>query len=106
MGRQRKKDRAIIFAPFQSLQGFFDLIKEQERVVIPKKELAEDALEDLDRKIHQVKLGEMIKIVYYDKEEYVQLEGMVAKLDLEFTKTIQIVKKKIELAKIVQIEFP
>ena len=101
----RKKDRAIIFAPYDSLRGFFDLIREKERVIVPKKELVEDELEILDRKIHQVKPGQMISIVYYDKDNYVRFEGILVKVDLEYSKTIQIVKKVIPIKSIVQIEF-
>lgn len=104
MHSRRKKDRAIIFAPYDSLKGFFELIKEKEKIVVPKKELIEDELEILDQKIHQVKIGQIITIVYYDQDEYIKIEGMVAKIDLEYTKTIQIVKKIIHIDSIVQID--
>lgn len=104
MDNYRKKNRAIIFAPFQSLQGFFDLLRERERIVVPKKELMEDALDELDRKIRQISVGMIVTVIYYDREEYVKLEGMVSKIDLEYTKTIRIVKKEIPILDIVKIE--
>lgn len=44
----------------------------------------------------------MIKVTYYDKGQYVQIEGKVSKLNLD-TKMIQIVKTKLELKKIISI---
>ena len=104
MQNDRTLERAKLFAPFDSLKGLFDRISDRERIVVDKKILCPDTLEELDWKIKQVKVGEMIKIIYYDKDDYVSLEGMVAKIDLEYTKTIQIVKQKINLEKIIQID--
>lgn len=95
--------RAQIFQSFDALKGFREILKEQERIVVPKKILSEDDLAELDFKVHQIKVGMIIKIVYYDKGQYVQLEGKVSKFNLD-TKMIQIVKTKLDLKQIVQIE--
>lgn len=102
MPKSRAK-RAQIFQSFDALKGFREILNEQERVVVPKKELSEDDLEQLDYKIHQIKVGMIVKIIYYDKQQYVQLEGIVSKINLD-TKIIQIVKSKINLLDIVHIE--
>lgn len=44
----------------------------------------------------------IITVIYYDKEQYVQLEGRVTKINLD-TKVLQIVKSKINLKSIVDI---
>ena len=41
-------------------------------------------------------------VTYYDKGQYVQIEGKVSKLNLD-TKMIQIVKTKLDLKKIIDI---
>ena len=45
----------------------------------------------------------IIKIVYYSHDEYIALEGMVAKIDLEYSKSIQIVKEVIPINSIIEI---
>ena len=44
-------DRAGQFMPFAALKGFYDLIKEKERVIVPKHEIAEDKAEELSDKM-------------------------------------------------------
>lgn len=101
--KKGKADRAKLFQPFDSLKGFNKYIRDKERIIIDKKELCPDALEELDWKIHQVKKGMMISIVYYDIDKYVYLEGIVTKIDLDQSKTITIVKKRISLQDIIKI---
>lgn len=98
-----RAQRAQIFQSFDALKGFREILKEQEKVIVPKKILSEDDLYMLDCKIHQVEVGMMIKVVYYDKGQYIKLEGKVAKLNLD-TKMIQLVKTKLNLKSIVEIE--
>ena len=97
-----KAQRAQIFQSFDALKGFREILKEQERIVVPKKILSEDDLAELDYKIHQVKVGMIIQVVYYDKGEYIQLEGVVSKINLD-TKVLIIVKTKINLLKIISL---
>ncbi len=98
-----RAQRAQIFQSFDALKGFREILKEQEKIVVPKKILSEDDLAELDYKVHQIKVGMMIKVVYYDKGQYIQLEGRVAKINLD-TKMIQIVKTKLSLKELVNIE--
>lgn len=95
-------NRAHIFQSFDALKGFREILKEQERIIVPKKILSEDDLNELDRKIKQVKAGNTIVLVYYDKGQYVKIEGIVSKLNLD-TKIIQIVKTKINLENVIYI---
>lgn len=46
----------------------------------------------------------MIQIIYYDYGRNIQLEGKVSKINLD-TKTIQIVKTKLNLKSVVFIDF-
>ena len=98
-----RQQRAYIFQAFDALKGFRELLNEKERIVVEKRELSEDDLEMLDQKIHEVQQGDIIKIIYYDVTEYIQKTGMLTKIDLE-VRYIQIVKEKIDLDRIVEIE--
>lgn len=96
--------RAKLFQSFDSLKGFKDYLKVKERVLVERKVLSEDDYIELDKTIRQVSVGMMIRVVYYDHGEYVQKEGLVAKLDLEIKRMIQIVNQKIALDAIIEIE--
>lgn len=95
--------RAQQFQPYDALVGFRELLKEKERIIVPRKELSEDDYEMLDLTIKQVAPGMMIRIVYFDHGQYIQLEGVVTKINLE-NRVIQIVKEKIDLKLIIEIE--
>lgn len=97
-------NRAGQFMPFSALKGFYELIKEKERVIVPKHEIAEDKAEELSEKMKLIKRGMMVKIVYYSDGEYVSAEGIVTKIDLTFRK-ITIVKNDINLDDVWEIEF-
>lgn len=98
-----RAQRAQIFQSFDALKGFREILNEQERIIVPKKVLSEDDLEQLDYTIHQIKAGMIVQIIYYEKLQYIRLEGIVSKINLD-TKIIQIVKTKINLLNIVHIE--
>ena len=101
MAKRSRAHRAQMFQSFDALKGFRE-IKKQERVEVPRSSLMEDELEILDRKIHQVKKGMMVSVVYFDRGKYYQIEGIVSKLNLD-TRIIQIVKTKLNLKDIVAI---
>ena len=103
---QNKADKAMRakqFLPFESLKGFHEYLKNKERVVVERKQLSNDEYEELNRKIKQVEKGMMIKVVYYEGKQAIEVEGMVTKIDLEFTKTVKIVDKSILIKDIVEI---
>ncbi len=97
--------RAAQFLSFDALKGFREQLKKKERIVVNRKILMEDSLIELNTRIHEVRSGMMVQIIYYDIDEYVQLEGLVAKIDLEYKKSIQIVNKVILLKDISSISF-
>ena len=89
--------------PFSALKGFYDLIREKERVVVPKHEIAEDKAEELSEKVKKIKKGMMLKVIYYSEGEYISAEGIVTKIDLDFRK-LTVVKTTINLDDIWDIE--
>ena len=100
----KKLQRAKLFLSFDSLKGFNELIKEQEKKTVPKKELLSDTCDELNWKINSLKQGMMVQITYYDVDQYILKEGMVALVDLN-NKLLRIVDKDIKLKDIVKIEF-
>ena len=82
--------------PFAALKGFYDLIRERERVIVPKHELTDDKAAELSEIIKLVEKGKMVKVIYYSDGEYVSAEGIVTKIDLELRK-LTIVKTEIDL---------
>lgn len=95
--------RAHIFSAFDALKGFRELLKEKERIIVPKRILSEDDLDILNRKIHEVKAGMILTIIYFDNGDYIKQTGRVAKISLD-EKYIQIVKTRIQLSLIVDLE--
>lgn len=101
--RDKRADRAKIFLSFDSLKGFSQMIKNEQRVVVERKELSPDSCDLLNYKVHQIKPGKMIKVIYYNQKEYVALEGMVAKVDLENKRSVTIVNKEILFQDIIEM---
>lgn len=99
-----KIQRAHIFSSFDALKGFRELLKEKERIVVPKRILSEDDLEILDKKIHQIEKGMIITVIYFDNGDYIKKTGIVSKIRLE-ERYIQIIKTKILLKNIVDIQY-
>lgn len=89
-------ERARQFIPFAALRGYYDLIRERERVTEPKRELTEEHAQMLSRKMSQVRKGMMLSVVYYHTDAYETMEGLVTAFDPMY-RSITIVKTKIPL---------
>ena len=50
-----RQDRARQFMPFAALRGYYDKIREQQRIKEPKRELSETEAERLSYKLNQLK---------------------------------------------------
>ena len=103
------EERAKIFAPFAALKGHSEAIAARQKIVTSKVELSEESAQQMDYSLmdidNQLKHGKhpIIKLIYFkqdvrlkDKGEYIELSGVVAKLNKEL-RWIQIVNKKINL---------
>ena len=67
-----------------------------------KKDISEDDAKALNYKLIQIKIGMMIKVIYYKENNYVSLEGMVSKIDID-NLTLTIVKTKINILDIINV---
>ena len=95
--------RARIFMPFAALKGFEEAIAKQERIIVDKKELSEDGQEELDYKLKQIKKNMMIEIIYFEDGQYIKINGMVSKIDVD-NHYLMVVKTKILFANIREIK--
>ena len=101
---QNNNNRAAQFLAFDALKGFRQYLKMKERVIVPKKIRMQDHLEQLDYTIKKIEVGNIIRVVYYNKQDYVEVKGMVSKIDLYNKRYIQVVKTEITLDDIYEIE--
>lgn len=81
-GRPRAS-RAAQFMPFAALTGYYDLVREQERIVEPRHELTEEEGEELSRAIMQVRRGDLVRITYYDRGGYMTRAGIIRAIEPE-----------------------
>ena len=92
--RRPRADRAQQFMPFAALKGYYDLIRERERVVEPKRELTDEKALELSQRLAQVERRTMASIAYHDGEAYVTAHGLVSDIDLA-GRTITVVRTRI-----------
>jgi len=96
------ENRAKQFVPFAALKGYEEALHAKEKIVVEKIELSEEKKEELDYKLHQIKKTDIITVVYFSKDEYIKLEGMVSRLDTD-AKILKIVNTKISFEDIYEL---
>lgn len=85
-------NRAKLFMPFSALRGFdiAVLTKAKERALSPRAWLSDDMQEDLERKLRQLKEGDMVTATYfvpqkrigdYEVGSYIKESGPVEEID-------------------------
>ena len=84
-----KIDRAKLFLPFDALKGLESAIKEKEEEQEIKKELTKENYIELENKLNRVEEGDRIKIKYYKNKKYVDISGVITKINY--------IKKRIQL---------
>jgi len=97
-----RENRAKQFMPFDALKGFREALEEKERIVVPKRELSEEQKEELDFKLRQIHKMDIITVEYFQDGEYVQVTGVVARID-ETSRVMKIVNTKIAFEDIVDL---
>ena len=98
------QDRAKQFMPFAALKGYDDALRAKEKIVVDKKTLSPEKLDEIDNKMHQIKIGMVISVIYYFENQYIKKTGMVAKIDAT-SRFIQIVNTKIYFDDIYDVIF-
>ncbi len=100
--KMSQADRAKQFMPFDALKGFRELLREKERVLVPKATLTEDKQAELDYKIHRIHNQDMVTIVYFEKDAYVKVTGIVTRID-PGSRILKVVNTKIPFDDIYEI---
>ena len=98
-----ENNRAVQFTPFAALRGYYEMIREKERVRVPHHHFAEDAAELLSRKMEKVERGMMLSVIHYHGGEYIKTTGLVSKIDT-VARILTIVKLPIAFDDIYDIE--
>lgn len=83
-----RADRAKQFAPFDALKGLREELAKREKVLVDKIELSDDMKTEIDYKLHQINVNDMVSLIYYSDGEYIKKCGMVVK----FSPTSRIIK--------------
>ena len=96
-------NRAKQFMPFSPLKGYYNLILEKQRTKEEKKELCEDRIEELCEIINVLKIGDLVKVKYYDKDCYVTKERIITRYDKIYN-IIYILKTEIPICDIYDIK--
>ena len=79
--RMSSESRASQFAPFSALNGFYDRIRDKEKVRINKKILSSDNTSMLDIKIKKLCKGTSCYITYFKDDEYIKQKCLIKSID-------------------------
>lgn len=101
--RMAGSERAKQFLPFDALRGFREELKDREQVFEPKRELSEEQMEEIDRKLRQIGKGDVVTIEYYREGNYEYATGTVTAIDKENEK-IMLVRGEIPFQDIADIQ--
>ena len=100
---QRHADRAMQFAPFAALKGYYECVRMQERITEPKKELSEDEAEAVSNTLNKLRVGITVKIRYYDVDAYTNIEGVETEINYPYRR-LKVVKTAIRFDDIYTID--
>ena len=97
-----RAERAKQFLPFSGLAGLDKALAKKEFIPDERKVLGEDALVELDYTMRQLHFGDMVTVVYYRQQKYVEATGTIRKIDL-LNRVLFLVDTKIPMDDLVSI---
>ncbi len=89
-----REERAKQFMPFSALKGYDEALRQKEKIPVPRREISEEYAEILDYKLHQIRKKDIITVVYFCKNQYLEVTGMVSRID-KTARILKIVNTKI-----------
>ncbi len=92
--KMSRKERAKQFLPFAALKGYPAALRRKEKIIVPKVEFSEDYQEQLDGKLRQIRVQDVVTAVYFREGEYLKVTGMVSRID-RTARVLKIVNTKI-----------
>ncbi|MDO4429291.1 MAG: hypothetical protein Q4B91_07345 [Atopobiaceae bacterium] len=78
---RRHADRAAQFMPFAALTGYYDLVRERERVTEPRRDPSEEEAARISAELAAVRKGLLVRVTHYERDAYVTTEGIVTRVD-------------------------
>ena len=100
--KMSREERAKQFMPFAALKGYEEALREKEKVMVPKVELSEEREAELNQQLQQIKKNDILTVVYFSEHAYLQLHGMVSRLDMD-ARVLKVVNTKISFEDIYDI---
>ena len=97
------KDRAKIFSSFNPLSTLERALRQKEREKCEKLELDESKVDEILKKISEIKIADEVRVSYHDGFTYVKTNGLVSDVNFK-DKTLMIVKTKIKFEDINEVE--
>lgn len=94
---RRHADRAAQFMPFAALTGYYDLVRERERVTEPRREPSEEEAARISAELASVRKGQLVRVTHYERDAYVTTEGIVTRIDLA-ARELTVVRRHISFA--------
>lgn len=99
---ENRIDRAKQFMPFAALRGYYELVRDKERIVEPRRELSEEASEELSMRLSLIQKGMILRVRYYRGEAYESVQGVVTRFDPVF-RILTIVKTQVRFGDIIAV---
>ena len=99
-----RADRAKLFVPFDALKGLQEILREKEKEVEERKELSEESLMELQEELNRVEIGSTVLIKYYKNKRYIEVNGIVTKINFVKKKIIINEDTIINISDIIQLK--
>ena len=101
--QRTRHDRAAQFAPFAALTGFEEVIRGRTVLRAPRRELLSDEIEEINRALASVTVGDTVRVTYFRDGAYVTAVGIVTDIDVIYS-FITVVKNRIAFSDLYGIE--
>lgn len=100
---RRHADRAAQFMPFAALTGYYDLVRERERVSEPRREPSEEEAARISEELAAVRKGRLVRVNHYERDAYVTTEGIVTRVD-PVARELTVVRRRIGFDDVWRVE--
>ena len=99
----RHADRAMQFAPFAALKGYYESVKAQERQTQPRRTVSDEDAELISNTLNKLRPGIEVKVRYYDIYAYTTIIGVVSEINYPYRR-LKVIKTTIPFDDIYSIE--
>lgn len=81
-GPPRHADRAAQFMPFAALTGYYDLVRDRERLREPRRDPSEEEAARISDELSRTRRGQLVRVTHYQRDAYVTTTGVVTGMDV------------------------